>query len=274
MKKMVYSRKPTFERSFATHPKQEYWSSKNNGTPRDYFLKSGKKCIFDCPCGNEYLAVLNNVARGKWCRHHFGIHEMAKYWSPKNDGTPEDYALHSRKKCIFDCWCGNEYEQRLDSVASGTWCPCRNNPTSKKCAQFLRETFPTVETEITLPGTSRRMDFRVLYRIFIELDGLQHFKVVKGWKTCMPPAEQLANDCNKMNRAFDMNHHVIRLLTKDVRENRFDWKSYICSAVDGLKKEQQPRLVLPMQECYNKMGLVFEKKLVVLPMSSKKHSFV
>jgi hypothetical protein len=121
-----------------------------------------------------------------------------------------------------------------------------------------------VEKEITLPGPpARRMDFRIIVNIFIEIDGRQHFEVLKYWNS--DPVEQFANDCQKIKRAFGMKHHVIRLKTKDVRKNRYDWHGYVCSAVKRLQKEDEPRLVVPFQDCYKNMGGWFEENLIVLP---------
>ena len=56
--------------SFASHPMSKYFSSKNNTTPREVFLNSSKKYIFDCPtCDNEFKAKLYNINNGRWCRY-------------------------------------------------------------------------------------------------------------------------------------------------------------------------------------------------------------
>jgi hypothetical protein len=143
--------------------------------------------------------------------------------------------------------------------------PGDKQPTKKKFMRFLRKTFGTVEDEILLPGPERYMDYRILVNIFIETDGRQHFEVVKAWKKCPPPVEQFVNDCQKIKRAFGMKHHVIRLKTEDIRKNRYDWHGYVCSAVKRLQKEDEPRLVVPFQDCYKNMGGWFEENLIVLP---------
>lgn len=56
------------ERSFASHPKSKYWSSKNKVSPRDVFKNSGKKYLFDCPeCNEIYEVSLDTVVKGHWC---------------------------------------------------------------------------------------------------------------------------------------------------------------------------------------------------------------
>ena len=70
----------------------------------------------------------------------FASHIKAKFWSNKNIGLPEDYALNSHKKCWFDCECGHEFEQDLNHInTSNRWCAyCShqklcNNDTCKFC---------------------------------------------------------------------------------------------------------------------------------------------
>jgi hypothetical protein len=47
--------------SFATHPKSQYWSSKNELGPDKFALNSHKKCWFDCDCGHSFEQVLNKI---------------------------------------------------------------------------------------------------------------------------------------------------------------------------------------------------------------------
>ena len=59
-----------FEKSFASHEKAIFWSSKNNIKSRDVFLNSNSKFIFNCINKNHEfdisLAAINNG--GNWCR--------------------------------------------------------------------------------------------------------------------------------------------------------------------------------------------------------------
>ena len=46
----------------------KYFSSENNITPREIFLNSSKKYIFDCnTCDNQFKIKLYNVNNGRWC---------------------------------------------------------------------------------------------------------------------------------------------------------------------------------------------------------------
>jgi very-short-patch-repair endonuclease len=57
-----------YNKSFATHPKSEYWSKKNIINPYMCFKNKHTKYLFDCPdCNTEYCATLNSVSGGHWC---------------------------------------------------------------------------------------------------------------------------------------------------------------------------------------------------------------
>ena len=65
----------------------------------------------------------------------FASHPKSKFWSNKNEGKPEDYALNSHKKFWFDCdKCGHDFEKRLKDINLGlSWCPYCVIPTKKLC---------------------------------------------------------------------------------------------------------------------------------------------
>ena len=68
-----------FEKSFASHPKCRFWSTKNEFPPEKYALKSHSKCWFDCTeCGHTFDAILKNINRiDTWCTycHHLKLCE-------------------------------------------------------------------------------------------------------------------------------------------------------------------------------------------------------
>ena len=110
-----------FNISFANHEKSKYWSTKNNLNPRNIFLKSNTKYIFNCDkCNHEFNAILSNINSGQWCSYcngnhklcevqscmmcfkkSFASHENAKYWSDKNEIKPREIHKSSRKKYLF-----------------------------------------------------------------------------------------------------------------------------------------------------------------------------
>jgi very-short-patch-repair endonuclease len=74
------------------------------------------------------------------CKNNFASHPKSKFWSNKNEGKPQDYALNSHKKFWFDCECGHEFEMILRNInCRDSWCPyCVNkklceNDSCNKC---------------------------------------------------------------------------------------------------------------------------------------------
>jgi very-short-patch-repair endonuclease len=57
-----------FNKSFASHPKVNCWSSKNTKKPREIFKGSEQRAIFNCDeCKHENESHLYNVLTGYWC---------------------------------------------------------------------------------------------------------------------------------------------------------------------------------------------------------------
>jgi hypothetical protein len=68
-------------------------------------------------------------------KNSFASHPKAKFWSTKNEGLPEDYALNSHKKCWFDCECGHTFDTSLKGInLLNRWCSyCANKKLCGKC---------------------------------------------------------------------------------------------------------------------------------------------
>lgn len=56
-----------FKNSFASHPKEKYWSDKNEKTASETFLHSGRKAWFNCEKKHEFKATVDHVSKGTWC---------------------------------------------------------------------------------------------------------------------------------------------------------------------------------------------------------------
>jgi very-short-patch-repair endonuclease len=66
----------------------------------------------------------------------FASHHKSKFWSIRNEGKPEDYALNSHKVCWFDCDCGHPFDSSLLNINKGNnWCPYCSNPPKKLCGK-------------------------------------------------------------------------------------------------------------------------------------------
>jgi len=74
----------------------------------------------------------------------FASHPKSKFWSAKNEGQPEDYALNSHKKCWFDCdKCGHSFESSLLNInKANNWCPyCYNRKVCGNCISCYNKSF-------------------------------------------------------------------------------------------------------------------------------------
>lgn len=137
-----------FKKSFASHEKSKYWSNKNNVSPRNVFKCSGKEYYFNCNnCSHtDFKMRIASIKNGNWCsfcshqklcdnidciecfEKSFASHEKSKYWNDKNETTPRQSFKLCRKKHWFNCdKCKHSFEQYLNHVNNGVWCPyCTN----------------------------------------------------------------------------------------------------------------------------------------------------
>ena len=57
-----------YENSFASHPKSEFWSDKNDKKPREVFKNSTFKYYFNCNCNHEFETSPNKISSlNNWC---------------------------------------------------------------------------------------------------------------------------------------------------------------------------------------------------------------
>ena len=66
---------------------------------------------------------------------NFASHPKSKFWSSRNEGTPQDYALNSHKKFWFDCECSHSFEKIIKDINFGGWCPYCCIPSKKLCSE-------------------------------------------------------------------------------------------------------------------------------------------
>ena len=62
------------------------------------------------------------MIKNKKPKETFQSHERSKYWSNKNELKPNEVALQSSKKIIFNCNCGHEFENVINNITNGQWC--------------------------------------------------------------------------------------------------------------------------------------------------------
>jgi very-short-patch-repair endonuclease len=252
-----------YNKSFASHEKCKYWSSKNEKKPRELFKSSRNTCIFDCDiCMHSFERTLNDIiSSGCWCPYcciptkllcdkhdcehcynrSFASHPKAKQWSKKNEYQPRDVSKSSGKKCIFDCnKCDNEFTTSLDSISRGTWCPLCVNKTEAKLYEKLLPIYPSLLTQFKQDWCMKKsylpFDFCIPEcKIIIELDGAQHFRQIANWSS---PEHQFENDKYKEECANQHGYSVIRLLQEDVFYDTYDWVKELCDAIEDVKSSE------------------------------------
>lgn len=252
-----------FNNSFASHPISEFWSDKNDITPRKVFKSSGVKYIFDCNvCGHDYKIIPRNISRSQsnccpYCAHKrlcnnsncqfcfnnsFASHPKSKYWSDENECKPRDVFLTSNTKYKFNCKvCNNIYISALSNVVQGCWCTCRRNKTETKLHKWLVKNGFDVECQpeydwCVNPSTNKYLPFDFTledYKVIIELDGNQHLVDVKYWKTKAKDVQKM--DAYKMKQALKNGYTIIRLLQKDVWNNRINWEKLLKQSIGCYK---------------------------------------
>lgn len=55
------------DKSFQSHPRAQYWSSRNKLSPRQVFKYSQTNRYFVCENGHEFEATPSHIQEGKWC---------------------------------------------------------------------------------------------------------------------------------------------------------------------------------------------------------------
>ena len=119
-----------FQKSFASHPMAESWSSQNEITPRQIMRRSDKKFWFECTaCIHSFQSVLYSINNDKHCPYcssqklcdnqdckscfekSCASHKIIKAWSTDNEIQPRQVFLQSNKKIKFICLkCLHTYE--------------------------------------------------------------------------------------------------------------------------------------------------------------------
>lgn len=251
--------KECFEKSFASHEKAKFWSSKNSISPRQIFKGSGEKCWFNCDkCCHWFIKNIHAITGEKngWCPYcvnkkmcdndkckecfnkSFASHEKVKCWSLKNNISPRHLFQGDSGRYWFNCdKCTHDFESVLYNVKSGYWCPFCVNKTETKLYKILKEKYPTIIHQFKVEWckniTYLPFDFCIPeYKIIIELDGPQHFIQIMEWNT---PEEQLNRDKFKEQCANDNNYSIIRIIQNDVFNDTYDWLKDLCETIEEVK---------------------------------------
>jgi len=254
-----------FERSFASHPKSIFWNyDKNNSIKPENVFKGSitKKYWFDCNiCNHSFCKFLNSINNvGSWCPYcanqtlcnenncsicnskSFISNEKSYFWNYEKNGDmkPRDVFNFSRKKAWFKCIeCNLDFETKIYSVSSGTWCPNCRHKTERKAFNRISELYKSIIIQYRAEWCKRKI--KLPYdlcipelKIIIELDGQQHFQQVRNWNS---PEDNFNNDIFKQKCANENGFSIIRIIQKDVWNDKYDWLNKIIEAIEKIKKD-------------------------------------
>ena len=247
-----------YNKSFASHEKAKYWSTKNIISAREIVKGTNNSYIFNCDkCPHEFLqSICAITGQNKWCAYcthqklcddtecsmcfnnSFASHPKSIYWTSQNLVKPRDVFSKTHKKYWFNCdKCNLDFYSSLREVSSGCWCPFCVNKTETKIYTILKERYPSLLCQFKKDWckniTFLPFDFCIPeYKIIIELDGPQHFRQISNWSS---PEEQLDKDKYKEKCANDNDYSVIRLIQEDVFYDRYDWLKELCSRIEEIK---------------------------------------
>jgi len=267
------------EKSFASHDKSQFWSSKNNENPINILKGTHKKYIFNCICGHDFISsIVNIVTKNTWCNYcsnkilcnkedckicfekSFASQDKVKYWSNKNKSKPRDIFASSGKKYWFICDKKHEFESQLRNVVQGNWCPFCINKTEQILFDKLQPIYNNLQQQYKVDWckniTYLPFDFVLEeQKIIIELDGRQHFEQVRNWNN---PDKTQERDKYKMKQANNNGYSVIRLLQEDVFYNTYQWLEELKTNIDKIIADSKIQNIFMCQDDEYKIFEVLE----------------
>ena len=263
-----------YNKSFASHPKSQYWSNNNELTPRQVFKGTDrKKFKFICnKCSHKLSMNLKDItSKGHWCSYcshqklcennecdmcfnnSFASIERSIFLNDKSV-NPRMLFKSTNKKYKFDCdLCNKTFSCQLSDITNGVWCSFCVNKTEKILFDKLIEHYSSLKRQFKIDWcknitTNRYLPFDFVIeeiKIIFELDGKQHFEQIGNWQ---PPEKTRKNDLYKMNCANDNEFSVIRILQKDVYKDKYDWLNEL---IDNIEKITTDNNVQNIYMCKN-----------------------
>jgi very-short-patch-repair endonuclease len=253
-----------FNKSFASHPLVYKFSDKNIIKPKEIFLRSNDKYIFNCEiCNHEFNSRIADFKTDKlncpYCakkvlcenngclfcfNNSFASHEKSVFFSNKNNIETNKIFKKTHTKYIFNCnECNNEFISSPEIISSGCWCPICKHKTEKILYKWLCEKYKkeNVKSQFVIEKNENKLRYDFLIKdlnILIELDGNQHFIQIMNWTS---PEYNLNNDINKINYALEKNYTIIHLLQMDVLKNINDWDKKLLNCI---QKNETPQIII------------------------------
>ena len=139
----------------------QQWSTKNDTSPTEYTVGSGKKVWWVCANDHEWEATIDNRVKGRGCpacagkRIVVGFNdlasqrpELAQQWSTKNGLLlPTDVGVNSNRKVWWICAKDHEWETTVVSRSAGKNCPVCAGNSVLPGFNDLETLFPSVAAE-------------------------------------------------------------------------------------------------------------------------------
>lgn len=256
-----------FERSLASHPNSEYWSSKNLVNPIDICKtnKNGTTYLFNCPnpdCKHEFEMTPGCVNEGQWCPY-CGTHPKRLCFSYECVNCyNKSFASHPKSEFLFEntidpieifktqdikmqfkCEKGHIFVSSVNNITRKKgikWCSKCVNKTEGKLLLYLQKKYKVIVGNFEWcrsPLTKRFLPFDFYLPelgILVELDGGQHFRDVKYFKKSSD--FQRSRDVYKMKTALQHNIRIIRLLQDDVCYDKNQWWIHLDKAIASDEK--------------------------------------
>jgi very-short-patch-repair endonuclease len=156
--------------------------------------------------------------------------------------NPRTLFKRTNKKFKFDCdnSC-SVFESPLSAITNGVWCPSCVNKTEKILYENLILTYPRLKQQYKVKWCKNinylPFDFVIEdKKVIIELDGKQHFEQICNWAS---PEDTRKNDLYKMKCANENGFSVIRLLQKDVYNNKYNWLNELITNIENISDENK-----------------------------------
>lgn len=203
------------------------------------FCSKRKRCD---PCEKEdcFFCFSNSLA---------SVPRVVNEWSSENIRKPRNVWKSSSKQYKLECNKCNRHYNQCASNMEKHGCSMCNNKTEVKLFNFLKLNYD-VETQVKFCWSGKfSFDFRV-DNILIELDGPQHFRPIARWKSGWQHVE---NDVIKEELAVQNHFFVLRVLQKDVFEDKNDWQTYLTTEMKNVfaKKYENARVITSSSYEYN-----------------------
>ena len=248
-----------FNKSFASHPKSIYWCDDNDCSPEEVLKGSDKKFYFNCDkCPHKFIIRLKHISsHNKWCPYcshqklcdenncstcyinSFASVERCEFLCDKTINPRSLFKSSNNKKYKFICdTCIKPFDKILSDVTRGIWCPHCVNKTETKLYDELTKYYIVNRqfkpTWCKNPKTNNYLPYDFVIKdlgIIIEQDGIQHFEQIGNWQS---PELTKINDIYKMQCANENGYSIIRILQKDIWNDKYNWLEELLNNIDKI----------------------------------------